>query len=98
MIISDPDLRAIDTKSARPNLASVAPIVRITTKNRISICRISPIKQIAEIASIKVVASSLKSVIKMWRRWMIVVNTVLRVMIYRKRGRNIVRIKMVTER
>lgn len=84
-------MRAIDTKRAKPNLASVAPIVRITTKNKISIWRISPIKQIAEVASTKVVASNLRSVIKICRRWIIVVNTVLKVMRYKKRGKNIVR-------
>lgn len=72
----------------------MAPIVRIIIKKNMSICVESPIYWIAIIVSVKVVASKLSKVIKIWRRWIIVVRIVLDTIKYKNKGRNIVRIRI----
>lgn len=93
--ISDPDFRDIEINNARPILASVAPIVKMIIKKNISICVESPIYWIAIIVSVRVVASSLSNVIKIWRRWIIVVRIVLDTIKYINKGRNMDRIRTV---
>lgn len=73
-----PNVRAIETRQARPSLASQAPKVKRIKGKNISIELIVPDKKILSNAKVRIMASRARRLVKMWFRWEIMVRIAIK--------------------